>query len=34
MGLLDLVEEDHAEGLAPHGLGELAALLIADIARG
>ena len=31
--LLDLVEEDHAVGLAPHGLGELAALLVADVAR-
>src|SRR5204862_6373025 len=33
MGLLDLVEEYDRERLAPHGLGELAALLVADIAR-
>ena len=33
MGLLDLVEQDHAVGLAPHLLGELAALLVADVAR-
>jgi DNA-binding transcriptional LysR family regulator len=31
--LLDLVEEDDRVGLPPHGLGELAALLIADVAR-
>ncbi len=31
--LLDLVEQDHAERLAPHLLGELAALLVADVAR-
>src|SRR4051794_808676 len=29
--LLDLVEEHDAVGLAPHGLGELAALLVADV---
>ncbi|GIW70701.1 MAG: hypothetical protein KatS3mg102_0243 [Planctomycetota bacterium] len=32
MGLFDLVEEDHAVRLAAHGLGELAALLVADVA--
>ena len=32
VGLLDLVEQDHREGLSPHGLGELAALLVADVA--
>ena len=32
VGLLDLVEEHHGERLAPHGLGELAALLVADVA--
>ena len=31
--LLDLVEEEHAVGPAPHRLGELAALLVADVAR-
>src|SRR3954447_16957485 len=31
VGLLDLVEEHDAVGLAPHGLGELAALLVADV---
>ena len=31
--LLDLVEEDHAVRPAPHRLGELAALLVADVAR-
>ncbi len=30
--LLDLVEQDHRERLAPHPLGELAALLVADVA--
>jgi hypothetical protein len=30
--LLDLVEEDDAIGLAPHRLGELAALVVADVA--
>ena len=34
MGLLDLVEQDHAVGPAPYGLGELAALVVADVARG
>ena len=29
--LLDLVEENHAVGLAAHGLGELAALLVAHV---
>jgi len=33
MGLFDLVEKHHAIGLAPHGLGELAALVVADVAR-
>ena len=32
--LLDLVEEHHAVGPAPHRLGELTALLVADVARG
>ncbi len=32
--LLDLVEEDHRVGPAPHRLGELAALLVADVAGG
>ena len=31
--LLDLVEEHHRVGLAAHRLGELAALLVADVAR-
>ena len=31
MGLLDLVEQDHGVGPTPHGLGELAALLVADV---
>src|SRR4051794_20047315 len=31
--LLDLVEEEHAVRLAAHGLGELAALVVADVAR-
>ncbi len=30
--LLDLVEQDHAVGLAPHRLGQVAALVVADIA--
>ena len=34
VGLLDLVEEDDGVGPAAHGLGELAALVIADVARG
>ena len=33
VGLLDLVEEDHAVGAPPHRFGELAALLVADVAR-
>jgi hypothetical protein len=32
--LLDLVEEHHRVGLAPHRLGQLAALLVADVAGG
>ena len=32
VGLLDLVEEDHAVWPASHGLGELARLLVADVA--
>ena len=31
--LLDLVEEHHAVGAPAHGFGELAALLVADVAR-
>ncbi len=34
MGLLDLVEEDDAVGLAAHLLGELAGLVVAHVARG
>src|SRR4051794_16239630 len=34
VGLLDLVEEHHRERLAPHGLGELTAFVVADVARG
>src|SRR4051812_1048316 len=34
VGLLDLVEQEHAVRLAAHGLGELAALVVADVARG
>ena len=34
MRLLDLVEQHDRERLAPHGLGELAAFLVADVARG
>ena len=33
MRLLDLVEQDHAIRLATHGLGQIAALLVADVAR-
>ena len=33
VGLFDLVEEHHGVGLAAHGLGELAALLVADVSR-
>ena len=32
MGLLDLVEEDHLVGPPTDGLGQLAALLVADVA--
>jgi hypothetical protein len=32
--LLDLVEQEHAVRLAPHGLRELAALVVADVAGG
>ncbi len=32
VGLLDLVEEDHPVGAAADGLGQLAALLVADVA--
>ena len=32
VGLLDLVEEHDREGLATHGLGELSALLVANVA--
>ena len=31
--LLDLVQQDHAVGLAAHELGQVAALLVADVAR-
>ena len=31
-GLLDLVEQDHRVGLAAYGFGELAALVVADVA--
>ena len=34
VGLFDLVEEHHAVGLAAHLFGQLAALVIADVARG
>ncbi len=34
VGLLDLVEEDDRVRLAAHGLGELAALVVADVAGG
>ena len=34
VGLLDLVEQHHRVGPAPDGLGELAALVVADVARG
>eukprot|EP01136_Pigoraptor_vietnamica_P037821 Opistho-1_new@106316 len=33
VGLLDLVEQQHAVGLAAHRLGQVAALVVADIAR-
>jgi hypothetical protein len=32
VGLLDLVQQQHAVGLAPHGLGQLAALVVSDVA--
>src|SRR5215207_213898 len=32
--LLDLVQQDDGVGLAAHGLGELASLVVADVARG
>ena len=32
MGLLDLVEQQHRVGAAPHGLGEVAAFLVAHVA--
>src|SRR5205085_3867818 len=32
MGLLDLVKQDDAVRLAAHGLGQLAALFVADVA--
>ena len=32
VGLLDLVEQHHRVGPAPHRLGQLAALLVADVA--
>ena len=32
-GLLDLVEEDHAERFAAHGFRELAAFVVADVSR-
>src|SRR3546814_2554894 len=34
MRLLDLVEQDHAVRAPAHGFGEVAALLVADVARG
>src|ERR671922_198128 len=34
VGLLDLVEQDDRVRLAAHGLGQLAALVVADVARG
>ena len=34
VGLLDLVEQDHGVGAAADGLGELAALVVAHVARG
>ena len=33
MGLLHLVEQHHRVGTAAHRLGELAALVVADVAR-
>jgi hypothetical protein len=34
MRLLDLVEQQHRVGTPAHGLGELAGILVADVARG
>ena len=34
VGLLHLVEQDDRVGATPHGLGELAALLVTDVSRG
>src|SRR5690625_74732 len=34
VGLLDLVQQDHAVGAAPYRLGELAALLVSHVSRG
>ena len=34
MRLFDFVEKHHGIGLAAHGLGELTALVVADISRG
>ena len=33
MRLLDLIEQDHAIGLAAHGFGQVTTLLVADVAR-
>ena len=33
MGLLDLVEQHHAVGLAPHRFGELTSLVVTDVTR-
>src|SRR6478735_2042803 len=33
MRLLNLIEQDHRVRLAPHGLGQLTALLVADVTR-
>ncbi len=33
MRLLDFVKEDHGVGLPPHRLGELPALVVADVTR-
>ena len=34
VGLFDLVEQHHAERLAPHGFGQLATLFVSDVAGG
>jgi hypothetical protein len=34
VGLLDLVKQEHRVRLAAHGLGQLAALVVADVTRG